>query len=202
MSALTASRVSAMLALFAYGASIAGCKNPFDAFAECPGYRQTVDDGGKVNGVDPAASVSPLLGRSDGVIVWMLGPTMSPVHVTITRADRPSDAVWNDCPDPAQLTRFDVPVTISIVSDDGLLDASTSGQISLSPSGTVLPGSSLAGTIRRDSASDAGVLVDGLDASSPYLSVTLLLRADGGAGLQSGRIDDGTRTIASLSFGP
>jgi hypothetical protein len=201
MSAPNASRVSAMLALLACDASITGCKNPFDAFAECPGYRQTVDDGGKVNGVDPAASVSPLLGRSDGVIVWELGATMSPVHVTIT-PDRPSDAVWNDCPDPPQLTGFDVPVTIGIVSDDGLLDTSTSGQISLSPSGTVRPGSSLVGSIRRDNASDAGVLVDGLDASSPYLSVTLWLRADGGAGLQSGRIDDGTTTIATLSFGP
>jgi hypothetical protein len=96
--------------------------NPFDAFAECDYQNITLDE----VDVDVDAKSEALLGEYPGTLTWTRTGDTTSVLVSIARSDDPITAE-SDC--DGNLDGFEVPLALSVTSDDRLVAIEGGGPV-------------------------------------------------------------------------
>jgi hypothetical protein len=188
--------------LVALIATASGCY-VINALSECPGETDPVEAGSTVSGVDPDAQLSALFKTTNGVLTWARTAESTPVHVTIARGRSAAMVQWDDCPTPAVVTGFSVPIYVQIRTDDGFVDTTASGTATEGSdggiegfSGILFPASDISSQALSYPSGDAG-----LGGSNGEVYMSLLLMADGGEGLQSGQLSEASgAAVATFTF--
>jgi hypothetical protein len=123
----SATRLVAVVAALAVSS---GCiANPWN---EC-NDEERVAPGAKLNGVDPAASIEPLLGAHPATLTWIGTGRSTAFHLDVDR-DRTAPVVAPiDCDNA--VVGFDLDVSYRFSSDDGLLDGANAYAVELDPGG-------------------------------------------------------------------